>query len=264
MSKDVMYMGEQAVRAKEEYLVNVGKEISDAKQKPIIEEIDGHKYVFFRGGYERIKTVEPNEERQPNAFEAFSLTGLVDFIKSDVDGLFKDYERRHIVRVTDVDRVEVLSPVTGYYKKRYLVAYCNAIVPHISFDRYMEVEDFQIMLQAKFKPTENRATVLLVSGSLRNEQNVQIGDDGVSQRVTINKGVATVGDVTIKNPVELTPMRTFHEVEQPSSPFVLRFNNEAEAALFEGDGGAWKIKAVENIKNWLRKELAGYNVEVIA
>lgn len=43
-----------------------------------------------------------------------------------------------------------------------------------------------------------------------------------------------------------------------------RFNERAEVALFEGDGGAWMLKAVENIRDWLTAALKGYNVEVIA
>ena len=91
---------------------------------------------------------------------------------------------------------------------------------------------------------------------------MQTADDGVSQKVTINKGVVTAEDVTIKNPVYLVPLRTFYEVEQPASPFVLRFNEGADVALFEGDGGAWKLKAVKNIKDWLDNQLKDCNVEV--
>lgn len=253
----------ETARAEAEYLVGVGKQISDAQKKPIIEEIDGHKYVFFGNQYNRLKLVEPEEEHQPDVFRAFSLSGLVDFVRTDVDKLFADPDRRHIVRVAGVDMVEVLSPVTGYYKKRYPVAYCKALVPEIPFDKYLDAEEFQIMVQTRFENTENRALVLKLSGSLRNEQSMQTADDGVSQKVTINKGVATAADVTVKNPVALTPLRTFYEVEQPDSPFVLRFSEDAKVALFEGDGGAWKLKAVENIKRWLRQELDGYNVEVI-
>lgn len=254
----------ETARAETEYLVNTGAALQEAKDAPVITEIEGSQYVFFRGQIKRIDKVEPDEEKHPAAFETFSLNGLVDFIKTDVDSLFADKDRRHIVRVTNVEKVEVLSPATGYYQKRYLVAYCNALVPPIPFDRYMDAEDFQIMVQTRFKESENRAIVLKLSGSLRNEQSMQTADDGVSQKVTINKGVATAADVTVKNPVELTPLRTFYEVEQPTSPFVLRFNEDAEAALFEGDGGAWQLRAVENIKNWLTAQLIGCNVEVIA
>ena len=263
-SSNPIYIDSETARAREEYLVNVGKEIAESKEYPTIEEIDGHTYVFYRGRCERVKRVEPDEEKQPTVFKAFSLQGLVDFIKADVDGLFKDPERRHIVRVTDVDKVEVLTPVTGFYKKRYIVSECNALVPPIPFNTFKDAEDFQIMVQTRFEDTENRALVLKLSGSLRNEQTMQTADDGVSQKVTINRGVATAADVTVKNPVTLIPLRTFYEVKQPSSPFVLRFNEDSEAALFEGDGGAWKLSAVKNIKDWLEKELAGTNVEVIA
>lgn len=254
----------ETARAETEFLVNVGKEVSDARQQPVIKEIHGEQFLFYRGQYTRVKPSEPDEEKQPAPFIAFSLRGLVDYIISDVDGMFGDPERRHIVRVSGVTRVEVLTPVTGYHKKRYVVAQCDALVPKIPFDTYLDAEDFQIMVQTRFNETENRALVLKLSGSLRSEQNMQTADDGVSQKVTINRGVATAADVTVKNPVELYPLRTFYEVDQPGSPFVLRFNENAEAALFEGDGGAWKLRAVRNIKEWLEKELSGYNVEIIA
>lgn len=257
-------MTPETARAETEYLVGVGKSIAEAKEQPIIKEIDGHNYVFFRGQWNRVRTVEPEEDKQPPVFCAFSLSGLVDYIKSDVDGIFGDPERRHIVRVTGVDRVEVLTPVTGYYQKRYLVARCEALVPPIPFDSYMDAESFQIMVQTRFEATENRALVLKLSGSLRNEQTLQTADDGVSQKVTINKGVVTAADVTVKNPVELVPLRTFYEVEQPRSPFVLRFNEDSEVALFEGDGGAWQLRAAQNVRDWLRGQLADCNVVVIA
>jgi len=254
----------EAARAEAEFLFNAGKRVSDAEKQPIVKEIEGHNYLFFGGNFQRIKPVEPEEEHQPEPFKVISLDGLVEYIKTDVDGIFGDPNRRHIVRVSGVKTVQVLTPVTGHYKKRYVVAQCDALVPEFPFDTYMDAEDFQIRVQTRFEQSENRALVLKLSGSLRNEQSMQTADDGVSQKVTINKGVATASDIVVKNPVELTPLRTFHEVQQPSSPFVLRFNESAEVALFEGDGGAWKLKAVQNIRDWLRQELAGYNVEIIA
>jgi len=68
----------------------------------------------------------------------------------------------------------------------------------------------------------------------------------------------------VKNPVTLTPYRTFREVAQPVSPFVLRFNEDAQAALFTGDGSVWKLEAVGLIAEYLRHNLLGYNVKVIA
>lgn len=259
-SKDNMvYTTPEAARAEVEYLVRVGSEKRAAEEVVQVLQIDGHTYTAFRGSLTRVKPV-PDE--MPDVFKAFSLSGLVDFIKADVDGIFKD--ARHTVHVIDPKHVEVISPMHGFYKSRDVVAKCEALTPRISFGTFMGVEEFQIMVQAMFAETTNRALVLQLSGSLRKEQSTQTADDGVSQKVTINRGVATADDVIVKNPVTLKPLRTFYEVEQPDSPFILRFNDDAEAALFEGDGGAWQLKAVENVREWLTEKLYGYNVEVIA
>lgn len=265
MVKDnAQYITPEAARAELEFMVNVGKEAQTAREEPKILEINGNSYVAFRGQFQRINTVKPDREEKSDVFEAFSLSGLVDFIQSDVDGLFAFPEKRHIVRVINTGEVEVLTPMHGFYRERDVVARCKALVPRIPFDTFMGVEEFQIMLQSRFEESDNRALVLRLSGSLRSEQTNQIADDGVSQKVTINRGVATADDVTVKNPVVLKPLRTFYEVEQPDSPFILRFNEDAEAALFEGDGGAWKLRAVENIRDWLVERLERCNVEVIA
>ncbi len=251
----------KTARAEIEYLVGIGRDIEAAQAEAKIVDVEGHKYLYSLGN---LKLVEPVDDKYPDCFTAFSLTGLVDYIKADVDSIFDDLDRTHIVRVTDVKSVEILSPVTGPYKRRITIGKCKALVPEIDFKKFMDPEDFQIMVQTRFMETENRALVLKLVGSLRTEQEMKIADDGVSQRVTINRGTAIAGDVIVKNPVHLIPLRTFHEVEQPESPFVIRFNDEAQAALFEADGGAWQLEAAQNIRDWLKKALEGRNVEVIA
>lgn len=119
------------------------------------------------------------------------------------------------------------------------------------------------MAMTGFVPSDNLDKVLALVGNLKKEQGMHLADDGVSQRVTVQTGVATVGEVTVKNPVTLTPYRTFREVRQPSSPFVLRVNADGEAALFTGDDAAWKLEAVRNVTEYLREALEGCNVVVI-
>ena len=259
-----IFANPETARAEIEYLVSVGAEKRKAEETPTVLEIDGHSYTAYRGQLTRVRPVKPEPEEKPDVFEAFSLSGLVDFIRTDVDGIFQNPAIRHTVRVIDPKHVEVLTPLHGFYKERNLIARCAALTPKISFGTFLGVDEFQIMVQAMFADSTNRALVLQLSGSLRKEQSTQTADDGVSQKVTINRGVATADDVIVKNPVTLKPLRTFYEVEQPDSPFILRFNEEAQAALFEGDGGAWQLKAVENVRAWLAEKLAGCNVEVIA
>jgi len=79
---------------------------------------------------------------------------------------------------------------------------------------------------------------------------------GVSQSVTARAGLARVAEVPVTNPVTLRPYRTFAEVEQPASPFILRLKRKdgemPQCALFEADGGKWKIEAIQNIARALR------------
>ncbi|MDL2276354.1 hypothetical protein LJC02_01750, partial [Breznakia sp. OttesenSCG-928-G09] len=54
---------------------------------------------------------------------------------------------------------------------------------------------------------------------------------------------------------KVAPFRTFAEVEQPNSRFLLRVREGGEMALFEADGGAWKLEAQNNVSTFIRKEL---------
>jgi hypothetical protein len=260
-------MTPEAVRAKEEYLFSMGagtqKEIEELKAPVLFVDKNGEQYIYCNGKYERVDLRKPDHIVKAEAFETFSLDGLIDFIKADTEGQF-DGDFRHMVRVKSPTLVEVIAPKRGYWQERELVAYCKAVVPDISFGRYMDTEQFQIMVQTCFMESENRAKVLQVAGSVRKEQNMQTADDGVSQKITVNAGVSTATDVIVKNPVTLIPFRTFREVEQPESPFVLRFNEDGNAALFTGDGSKWKLEAVSAIRQYLQNALRDDNVDIIA
>ena len=261
--QEMLGLSPEAARAEIEYLYEAGKEAAETEARlaaPTAFEAFGLQYICLNGDLER---VQPEKMIMPKSFSTYSLDGLIRYIQADVDGFFSDPARKCLVRVTDWRTVEVLTPTTGYYQERAVLACCSADVPQLRLGQYMEPEEFQIMLQTNFMPSENLSLVLKLAGCVKKEQSMQTADDGVSQRVTVNAGVATAADVTVKNPVQLTPIRTFREIDQPDSPFVLRFNENAKAALFTGDGAAWHMEAVARIAEYLRGNLAGYNVEVI-
>nr|ABP73607.1 hypothetical protein [Bacillus thuringiensis] len=68
--------------------------------------------------------------------------------------------------------------------------------------------------------------------------------------------LATVDEVAVPNPVSLQPYRTFVEVAQPESDFIFRMKDGPRCSLYEADGGAWKLEAIKNIKEYLNAELA--------
>jgi hypothetical protein len=106
-----------------------------------------------------------------------------------------------------------------------------------------------------FVPDATTADIMRIVGNLTQGGETQHTDDGMTQRVTARAGVARVEQVDLPNPVELRPYRTFMDIEQPASKFVLRIKADKDSgpkcALFEADGGAWKNTAIATIRKWL-------------
>lgn len=53
----------------------------------------------------------------------------------------------------------------------------------------------------------------------------------------------------------LRPFRTFLEVEQPESEFLLRVDPDEGIGFFEADGGIWKLEAKKNIADYFLKNM---------
>lgn len=131
----------------------------------------------------------------------------------------------------------------------------TAEVPRFNYGDFYDAESFNIALQSKFLDTEDKATILQVVGNLKEDAVRTMTDDGVSQVTAVRTGVATVADVKVPNPVTLRPFRTFIEVDQPESRFIFRMREGGRCAIFEADGGAWKLAAKKNIYNYLKEQL---------
>jgi len=84
---------------------------------------------------------------------------------------------------------------------------------------------------------------------------VVYNDNGIATTVTTQKGVALQTNAQIKPLVSLKPYRTFQEVEQPESIFLIRINDRG-ISFTEADGGMWKLKARETIKAFLEDKLS--------
>jgi hypothetical protein len=66
------------------------------------------------------------------------------------------------------------------------------------------------------------------------------------------------------------PYRTFRDIEQPISKFLLRLKlidtdgHIVGVCLYEADGGRWRNTAVQAIKEFLNKELEDMGITIIA
>lgn len=257
-----------------QYLVSQGK--NDAKNELAVNqkliEIDGVQHYWGSSNlrWRPITAPIPDDEPVPERYVFFTLDGLIDYIRENAEGNIPQLDSeakggdRLILQVVNHHIVRLMSQPSKYKKARHCIACVEAHVPDIRFDSYMDIEQFNVQLLSTFIETPVRAELFKIVKSLTKEQNCNVTDDGVSQVLTVKQGVSLAQNVTLQNPVPLKPMRTFSEVDQPESNFTLRVNGDADVALFEADGGAWKNAAVANIKNYLESKLYGYGVVVLA
>ena len=165
-------------------------------------------------------------------------------------------DERTVVK-TGMEVKSTLAPQIDFENgKRPQLVSVKATVPVIPFSNWRDQEEFNIMLQSMFIDDADRNLVLDFASHLKIEKGAEVQDNGISQMATVRDGVASLAQAKTPNPVTLRPYRTFNEVEQPASQFVFRINKSANLALFEADGGKWKLEAVENISDYLKNELA--------
>lgn len=193
--------------------------------------------------------------------EVTTLSGLVDYIKSNADKKSSD---KLIIHIQSPSKVVLRSELNNQRERENYVI-CNALLPRIEFDRFLSTDKFNILLQSAFVKNDDRDVLLKVAGNVKESAVKQVGDDGVTQAVTMKTGVATLQDVIVPNPVALAPFRTFNEIEQPESNFVYRMEEGPKCAIFEADGGAWRNDAMKKIKIYLQEELKEIdNIEIIS
>lgn len=204
-----------------------------------------------------VNTAGNVEEIFPRVFNAEeplvlnTLSGFVKYVQSNLDR----QDESLIIHVKNESAVYLKGLIAGDGSREKL-AVAQAIIPKFDFNYFMDTEEFNIALQSKFVPNDDRQILLQVVGNVSEENVKNTGDDGVSQAVTINQGVASKADVKVPNPVVLAPYRTFLEVEQPESQFIFRMKDGPRGAIFEADGGAWRNQAIVNIREYLKEQLS--------
>ncbi len=197
-------------------------------------------------------------EPRAAVLEVETLSGLVDYCRNlALDGLSASDLLLH---VASHQTVRLVSKLKGEnrFRDSFVVADCGAY--KFTFGSFTAHAPFMIALQALFQDFGDKAKVAKIIGTIKAEEVRTSMDDGIAQRVTATAGIALQAEVVVPNPVTLKPWRTFPEIEQPPSSFVLRVqsgkNGLPDVALFEADGGLWKREAVQSIREYLSKNTA--------
>ena len=200
----------------------------------------------------------------PETLNVYTLSALVNLLQSNslAAGVAVTDCALHVI---GPKHVELISRSTDEYGRRKVIAMAD--VPPVNefpFDQFKDSETFILNALALLSETPDREYVIGLAQALVSGETVTTRDDGVSQSTIIQKGASLKQSVTVRNRCQLAPFHTFREVTQPTSEFVFRLKQDNDKkpclALFQSDGGAWKLAAMTNIANYLQSALTAASV----
>jgi hypothetical protein len=222
-----------------------------------LESVEGEAY--FKDS-QRLKRLKRPHEFVPAELVFYNLTGLKSYIERNPDNLDTSILFLHVV---DFNQVDLLGPLQPHNNNtRFLYARAVDSRVHFAFGKFMNLEQFIICILTNFvhgRENDDSEAIIKMLGNMANEDIKTNKDDGFSQSIQIKTGLTTKAAVEVSNPVVLYPYRTFIELDQPAHNAVLRFQQaegrETKVALFEADGGGWRVEAVHLIRDWLKEHL---------
>lgn len=215
-----------------------------------------HREYMLKGTYEKV-----NDPLVPT-FNTKTLSSIVAYIKENFD---KQEDLQFVINVLSHNEVTLTSSVVGRDLEREVYVRASAENPSFSFGRFHDQENFVVSLLSKFKESAGREYALGVASNIVEDEEIKMIDNGLAQTAMMKKGIAAVENEKVTPYVKMIPYRTFIEIEQPASIFLLRLRRGGELALFEADGGAWKQDAIKNIVEYFIKELEDIdNVSILA
>ncbi len=217
------------------------------------------------GGYtyvDKDKTLTLHKPPVPSAISVSTLDGMVDLLEAEFEDAKPALCLFHVITHQQV-RYESRSSDAWGRRQTFIISERIKPEQEFKFGEYYPQEKFVIALRSLFVHDSNVDELVALAGNLTAKAEIQQQDDGITQHATVKAGVHLVTEKVVKPMVVLRPYRTFLEVQQPSSTYIFRVKvSEAGStcALFEADGGMWKLTAMENIKTWLTNRLKGSTV----
>lgn len=212
-------------------------------------QIDGKHYLANNdGSYIEVK---PDLEMVEN-IHLSSLDAMVAFVKTEA---VKNHGSVYIT-VPDHKTVKCFThPYPGLRMNReYLYTSDATDVPGWSEKVSLPFEEALIALRTRFQPTADTDYALKLLSDITTGSKVTFNDNGVATSVVTKKGIDLQSNTAIRPIIKLRPYRTFQEVAQPESQFLIRIN-ERNITFIEADGGMWKLDARNTVKKYLEQAL---------
>lgn len=237
--------------------------------RDLAQQAAGKDVLVWNGAGEEFSSVAlhrlPREEKpdQPATLIINSLQGLVDYIQANRDRLSGEECFVHVLSPTSVRVVSGLQERAARFT--YIEAKANDLFAEL-VEHPMPLLDANIALQARVADGFDRDKVLKLLGNIRDQAELKVDDDGVTQAIGTRAGIALSDESKVPNPVTLAPYRTFREIDQPESPFIFRLHRSGSldkaptASFHDADGGKWELRAVEEIASWLTGKVGDFAV----
>ena len=207
--------------------------------------------ILERVDYEMGKVMDNILDPNTKATAKRKISVTLELVRNELD-MFENLPV--FIRVDDARTVSVFTTYDDMMCRDSLyTAKCD--VPGFR-DGFREYEQAIIELRSKFAPGPGVDYLLDLLSRMSKDSGVTTRDNGVSQEVEARQGVSLKALVQVKPRVALRPFRTFLEVEQPESEFLLRLDDDGNVGLFEADGGMWQQTAKASITAYFEDKLA--------
>ncbi|MBR5248659.1 MAG: hypothetical protein IKV27_06955 [Lachnospiraceae bacterium] len=191
-----------------------------------------------------------DKKPMPKCIELTGLDSVCKMVRNEAEHVGLQI----FIQVKDYRNVSVFTSLDSDEDRLYLYK-CAADTPVVTTDRFMDYEKAVIELRSLYIPNDGTDYLLQLLSSISNESRVTSSDNGVTQRIEATNGIALSSMVTVKPRVTLQPFRTFIEVAQPASEFLLRINERGEIGFYQADGGVWKLEATRNVAAYFEEKL---------
>lgn len=209
-----------------------------------IYEINGETYSD-----RELHRIAPHVDR-PRQIQVNGLDSIVKLVRNEQD-MVENYPI--YIRVINPRKVEVFGTYDDTMTRDYLYeGVCDA--PDFR-GGWRGHEEAIIELRSAFVPNEGTEYLLDLLSRISKDDSVTSEDNGVSQTVSARQGIALKSYEKVRSRIPLCPYRTFTEVAQPESEFILRLDEEGRVGLIEADGGRWKLTAKASIGYYFEEAL---------
>lgn len=219
--------------------------------RPFLTVVDNATFIVGRDG--DAKEIRPAIDH-PDMLQLNSLDSLVKMVKTEA----KKFTEAPLY-ITIPDHLTAVCFTQPCIEERCFRQFFYNVkatdVPGWDPEVQLGFEEAQIALRTRFQETDDTLYAMKLLSDISCGAKVVYNDNGIATTVTTQKGVALQTNAQIRPLVNLKPYRTFQEVAQPESIFLIRINDRG-ISFTEADGGMWKLKARETVKAFLENALS--------